>query len=77
LRFALKIIDKDLQQAAALPALQDLVRLSGDNMLEPYVLFNAADEGIAQDYAAYRAGHREQLARYIDQYLLVRPASGK
>ena len=34
-------------------------------LLEPYVLFGLADEGIAKDYEAYRAGHREALKIYL------------
>jgi len=77
LRLAVQVIQKDLPDAAQLPALRDLVRLSKDDMLEPYVLLNGVDAGIAQDYPAYRATHREQLAAFIEKYLIVRPPAGQ
>jgi tetratricopeptide (TPR) repeat protein len=56
------------------PGLKDLMRLDKDGMIEPYVLLNAADQGIAQDYAAYRADHRDQLHAYIERYVVHRGA---
>ena len=50
------------------------MRLDKDGMIEPYVLLNAADRGIAQDYAAYRADHRDQLYAYIERYVVHRGA---
>ena len=46
------------------PSLAMLVKLNEDGFLEPYVLFAKPDQGIARDYAAYRAANREQLKRY-------------
>jgi len=77
LGLAVKVIEKDMVEAAEVPALKDLLRLSADNMLEPYVLLNGVDAGIAQDYAAYRHAHREQIAAFIDKYLIVRAADAK
>lgn len=51
---------------------QDLVRLDKDNMLEPYVVLSAADEGIAEDYPGYRSGHRDVLRAYVEKYLVHR-----
>jgi tetratricopeptide (TPR) repeat protein len=48
--------------------LSTLLMLSDNHMLEPFVLLHAADSGIVQDYAAYRASHREQLRLFILQY---------
>jgi hypothetical protein len=50
------------------PNLSTLLMLSDHHMLEPFVLLHAADSGIVQDYAAYRASHREQLRLFILQY---------
>ncbi len=50
----------------------DLARLDDDGMLEPYVLVSAPDAGIAKDYAAYRAAHRDQLRSYLDRYVVRR-----
>jgi tetratricopeptide (TPR) repeat protein len=46
------------------PSLTILVKLAQDGFLEAYVLFARPDEGIAQDYAAYRAAYREKLKQY-------------
>jgi hypothetical protein len=39
-------------------------------MIEPYVLLNAADEGIAQDYAGYREKNRDRLVRYLSEFVV-------
>jgi tetratricopeptide (TPR) repeat protein len=52
------------------PSLLALVKLDQAGFLEPFVLFNRADAGIAQDYAAYRAAHRDVLRRYLDEYVV-------
>lgn len=51
-----------------------LLRLSDAKMIEPYVLLSAPDQGIAADYEAYRAQHREQLAEYLAQFIVPEPA---
>jgi tetratricopeptide (TPR) repeat protein len=53
-------------------SLRDLVRLGKEGMIEPYVLINAADDGIAADYPAYRASHREQLHAYVEKFVIHR-----
>jgi hypothetical protein len=45
-------------------SLDNLVKLNGDGMLEPYILFAHPDQGIALDYAAYRKVNRDKLRRY-------------
>jgi hypothetical protein len=39
-------------------------------LIEPYILFVRADQGIAQDYEAYRAANRDKLRRYLLQIVL-------
>ena len=56
------------------PSLREVARLAEDGMLEPFVLLSGADEGIAQDYAAYRRQHRDVLRAYIARYLVHRGA---
>ena len=46
------------------PSLTLLVKLAQDGFLEAYVLFARPDQGIARDYAAYRAVAREKLKQY-------------
>ena len=52
------------------PTLKSLIALDKDGMLECWVLLSHADQGIAQDYAAYRATHRELLHAYMDKYVV-------
>lgn len=52
------------------PALLALVQLDRTGFLEPFVLFNRADAGIARDYPAYRAAHRDVLRRYLDEFVV-------
>jgi len=52
------------------PSLVALVQLDHAGLLEPFVLFNRADAGIARDYPAYRAAHRDLLRRYLDEYVV-------
>jgi tetratricopeptide (TPR) repeat protein len=56
----------DLENAS----LRNVVALGKDQMLEAYVLISAADEGIAQDYPAYRDAHRDVLHAYIEKYIV-------
>lgn len=58
------------------PDLAQLRRLYDAKMIEPYVLLNAADQGIAQDYAAYRAQNRSRLEAYLSEFV-VPPATAK
>ncbi len=48
--------------------LKTLVALDKDGMLECWILLDHPDQGIAQDYLAYRATHRDLLHAYIAKY---------
>jgi tetratricopeptide (TPR) repeat protein len=52
------------------PSLATLVKLNDEGMLEAYILLGRADQGIAHDYAGYREAHRDQLRRYLDEYVV-------
>lgn len=45
-----------------------LSQLEKDGMLECWILLDHPDQGIAQDYIAFRAAHRELLRAYIAKY---------
>jgi tetratricopeptide (TPR) repeat protein len=45
-----------------------LAALDSDGMLECWILLDRPDQGIAQDYVAYRAAHRDLLHAYIAKY---------
>jgi tetratricopeptide (TPR) repeat protein len=66
---SLKVADDALD-----PSLRALAQLRQDNLIEAFVLLNAADSGIARDYAAYRAEHRAKLHDYVEHYLVHRKA---
>lgn len=52
------------------PSLATLLEIHQAGLLEAYVLLERADEGIAQDYPAYRAAHCDLLRRYLDTYVV-------
>ena len=52
------------------PDLALLKRLYNANMIEPYILLNAADQGVAQDYPAYRSRNRSRLEDYLSQFVV-------
>ena len=43
-------------------------------MLECWILLSGADNGIAQDYDAYRNEHRQLLHDYLDRFVVRDPA---
>ncbi len=55
------------------PSLTVLLALDADHMLEPWILLHGADQGIAQDYPAFRAAHRDRLHAFIAQYDIANP----
>jgi hypothetical protein len=52
-----------------------LLNLQRAGLIEAYVLFSLGDEGIAHDYAAYRAKNRAKLEEYMDRFVV--PTIGK
>jgi len=52
------------------PSLLALIQIDHNGLLESFVLLNRADREIALDFPAYRAANRDQLYRYVDQYVL-------
>jgi tetratricopeptide (TPR) repeat protein len=58
-------------------SLRNLVELTDAGMLDCWILINGADEGIAQDYDAYRQQHRQLLHDYLSRFVVhggVNPA---
>lgn len=67
LRLVAEACARDLQSGkvkALEPSLAMLLKLNEDGFVEAYVLFARPDQGIARDYAAYRAANREKLKQY-------------
>jgi hypothetical protein len=51
------------------PSLTNLVKLSDDGLLEPFILYALVDEGISHDYPGYRKANRDKLRRYLMEYV--------
>ncbi len=56
-------------------SLRNLVMLHDAGVLECWILISAADNGIAQDYDAYRKEHRQLLHDYLDKYVVHAPTT--
>lgn len=47
-----------------------LVAIEHAGLLEPFILLNRADNGIARDYEGYRAANRDKIRRYLDEFVV-------
>jgi tetratricopeptide (TPR) repeat protein len=47
----------------------NLVKLEKEGLLEAFILFSMADQGISQDYSFYRKNNREKLRKYLMDYV--------
>jgi tetratricopeptide (TPR) repeat protein len=65
---SLKLDDLDLEGADS--NVRDLVKLGKAGMIKAYILLQAPDEGIAQDYNAYRIANRDKLVAYFRQFVI-------
>jgi len=60
-----KIKAKDLN-----PQIATLIKIKDEGLLESYILLARPDDGLAQDYAAYRKDHRDKLLQYMNEYVV-------
>ncbi len=51
------------------PCFVNLIRLDHEGLLEAYILFTRADQGISADFESYRQKHRGELRRYLRKYV--------
>jgi len=51
-------------------SLRNLVELNDAGMLDCWILISGADQGIAQDYDAYRKQHRQLLHDYLSRFVV-------
>lgn len=58
------------------PCFLNLVKLIHEGLLDAHILYARADEGIAQDYEAYRDKHRGELRRYLTEYVVPSKDAG-
>lgn len=57
-------------------SLANLMRLHEGDLIEAYVLFARADQGIVRDYAEYRKAHRDKLKRYWLEMVISKVSVG-
>ncbi|MGA2649491.1 MAG: tetratricopeptide repeat protein [Terracidiphilus sp.] len=67
---ALEQMIKDKKVKNLDPNLAMLLKLKESGLVEAYILISAADQGITQDYAAYREQHRDKLRQYLDEIVV-------
>ena len=66
----LKEDKKTTELVAANPMAGLLLKLYEAGVLDAYVLFSLGDDGVAQDYVAYRAKSRDKLETYMDKFVM-------
>ncbi len=66
----LKAHDEGARAVNADPVAPLLLRLYEAGLIDAYVLFSLGDDGIAKDYAPYRAQHRDKLEAYLDRFVM-------
>jgi tetratricopeptide (TPR) repeat protein len=73
MRAALKALDeqKGVKPENIDSSLQIIRKLDKEGLLEAFILLALPDEGIAQDFQAYRKSNVENLRRYVKQYVLT------
>ena len=69
---AVKQAQKEKKITQLDPSLANLVKLSDEGLLEPFILFALVDEGIAKDYYEYKKTNRDKLKRYLVEYVTAR-----
>ena len=62
--------DKDKKPKTLSPSLATLKKLNDEGLLEAYILLARPDQGIAQDYAEYLRTNRDNLRRYVADYVI-------
>lgn len=64
-----------LKESELDPGIAMLLKLQKAGVLESHILINLADKGIAQDYPAYRAAHRDRVHQYLDAFVVPKTAA--
>jgi tetratricopeptide (TPR) repeat protein len=68
LRGALDAVKKDKVED---PSIQVLRKLNSEGLLEAFILLALPDQGIANDFPAYRKTNVEDLRRYVKSYVMT------
>lgn len=53
------------------PSLAALIKLNDADLIEPFILFTRADQGISRDYVEFRRAHRDKLRRYWSEVVIA------
>lgn len=61
-----KVAAGTVTEAKMEPGIRAMLQLRKDGFLEPFEMLNFHDAGLRHEYPAYRAGHRELLAKYVN-----------
>lgn len=69
---AIKQAQKEKKITQLDQSLANLVKLSDEGLLEPFILYALVDEGIAKDYYEYKKTNREKLKRYLVEYVTAK-----
>ena len=64
------IEEKKIKREKLDDSLRNLLEVYDAGMLDCWILINGADQGIAQDYAAYRDAHRQLLHDYMARFVV-------
>lgn len=67
---ATTVADKKIKPNKLDESLRNLIELNQAGMLDCWILISGADNGIAQDYDAYRKDHRQLLHDYLDRFVV-------
>ncbi len=67
---ATSVKEKKIKQEKLDESLRNLVELNDAGMLDCWILISGADQGIAQDYDAYRQQHRQLLHHYLSRFVV-------
>jgi len=67
---ATSVADKKIKPDKLDESLRNLVELQKAGMLDCWILIDAADNGIAQDYDGYRKDHRQLLHDYLVRFVV-------
>jgi tetratricopeptide (TPR) repeat protein len=71
LRVVISAATADKKAKKLSPSLARLKELDSKGLLEAFILLATPDDGIAADYATYRAQNRDKLRRYVVEYVLT------
>jgi tetratricopeptide (TPR) repeat protein len=72
MRAALKVLGEQKAEASKIdPSLQVIQKLEKEGLLEAFILLALPDQGIANDFPAYRKSNVEDLRRYVKLYVMT------